>query len=62
MDDYRSLEAAALIYKEMNEFHKVAALVEEACNLYLEHGVPDTASIALERAAKSVAHTDLHTF
>ncbi|KAK2190916.1 hypothetical protein NP493_65g07041 [Ridgeia piscesae] len=49
-----SMEAAALIYKELKEFHKIANLVEEASNLYLEHGVPDTASIALERAAKMI--------
>ena len=55
----RSLEAVALIYKETKEFHKIANLVEEASNLYLEHGVPDTASIALERAAKSVAPSNL---
>ena len=51
----RSIEAAAMIYKEAKNFDEAADLVEQASALYLEHGVPDTAAISLERAAKSVS-------
>lgn len=50
----KSLESAALIYKDMQEFTKAADLVEQASDLYLEHGTPDTAAIALDRAAKMI--------
>ena len=48
----RSLESAALIYKELKQFERAAELVKKASDLYLEHGTPDTAAIALDKAAK----------
>lgn len=50
--DCRSLEAAALIHKEIKEYMRASELIEQASVLYLEHGIPDTAAISLERAAK----------
>ena len=46
------MESAAMQYKEMKEFETAVSIIHRACTLYLEHGVPDTAGIALERAAK----------
>ena len=51
---FRSIEAAAMIYKEMDNQERAADLFEEACNLYLSHGVPDTALIVLEKAGKMI--------
>ena len=51
---FRCLESAALIQKEIKEYMKASELIEKASTLYLEHGVPDTAAICLDRAAKSV--------
>lgn len=51
---FRALEAASLIYKEQKNWDKVMEMVEKAALLYLEHGTPDTAAIALERAGKYV--------
>ncbi|ELU05866.1 hypothetical protein CAPTEDRAFT_177891 [Capitella teleta] len=48
----KSLEAAALIQKETKDFRMATELIETASDLYLQHGVPDTAAICLERAAK----------
>ena len=55
----RSIEAAAGIYKEMGKVERAADLIEEACNLYLEHGVPDTALIALEKAGQMLETKDV---
>ncbi|KAK2147858.1 hypothetical protein LSH36_534g01018 [Paralvinella palmiformis] len=49
-----SLESAALILKEVKNADKAADFVEQAADLYLEHGTPDTAAIALDRAAKMI--------
>ena len=54
---FRSMEAAALVYRDMKDLDKACDLVEKASLLYLEHGTPDTAALALDRAAKSVSRT-----
>ena len=38
--------------RDLKDFVPLADLAEKACLLYLENGTPDTATIALERAAK----------
>jgi len=47
----------AQMYKEMNQPEKAADIMEEACNLFLQHGTPDTALVALEKAAKMIEAT-----
>ena len=48
----RSLEAAAMICRDNKQALRGVELIERASLLYLEHGTPDTAAMALERAAK----------
>jgi len=38
----------------MKNFDETAKLIERATNMYLENGTPDTAALALLRAAKYV--------
>ena len=49
---YRSFEQAAFIAKDMGDFNETAKLIERCSNMYIENGTPDTASLALLRAAK----------
>ena len=48
----RSLEAAGMIHKDQKREDHAADLIEKASLLYLQNGTPDTAALALERAAK----------
>jgi hypothetical protein len=48
----RSLEAAAMIYKDMRNMDKASELFDRAGTLYHESGTPDTAGLAMERIAK----------
>lgn len=55
--DQRSVEAAAMLYKEAGDFSRAADLIEQASTLYLEHGTQDTAAVVLDRAGKWAAFT-----
>lgn len=48
----KSLEQAALLYKEKGAFEKVPALFKNAAQFYRENGSVDTAANCLERGAK----------
>lgn len=50
----KSYEQSALICKEMEDYMGAVKMVERACELFREHGTPDTAAIALEKGAKMV--------
>ncbi|XP_054706201.1 gamma-soluble NSF attachment protein-like [Uloborus diversus] len=50
----KSYEQAALISKDMQDFMGSVQLIERACQLFREHGTPDTAALALERGAKMI--------
>ncbi|KAF6018386.1 NAPG [Bugula neritina] len=50
----KSFEQAGFIAKEMKNFDETAKLIERATNMYLENGTPDTAALALLRAAKMI--------
>ena len=52
VNPHRSYESAALIFRDLKDYDQVADVSEKACLLYQENGTPDTAAIALERAAK----------
>ena len=41
-----------MTYKDAGEMMKAADLMDQASTMYLEHGTPDTAALALDRAAK----------
>ena len=49
---FRAYESAALMFRDLKDYDQVADVSEKACLLYQENGTPDTAAIALERAAK----------
>ena len=51
---FRSFEAAAMCQKELTEWKKVGEYIEQACELFLEHGAPDTGGIVLDKGAKYV--------
>ena len=48
----RCIDQAVLLSKDLGDYRDVVQLAERACNLYQQHGSPDSASIALDKAAK----------
>ncbi|KAJ4431580.1 hypothetical protein ANN_20179, partial [Periplaneta americana] len=48
----RCIDQAVLICKDLGDYRDVASLAERACNLYQQHGSPDSGSAALDKAAK----------
>lgn len=44
--------AASSIGKELSDWDKAIGFFEKACMMYREHGVPDTAALCMDRAAK----------
>lgn len=36
----------------MNDINELMGLIKKACQLFREHGTPDTAALSLERGAK----------
>lgn len=36
----------------MNEINELMELIKKACQLFREHGTPDTAALSLEKGAK----------
>ena len=49
---YRSYEQASLVAREQGDLQETVRLIERACQLYQEHGSPDTAALTLEKGAK----------
>jgi len=41
-----------LLAKELKDYREVMELAERACNLYQQHGSPESAAGTLDRAAK----------
>lgn len=55
----KSFEQAALIAgKDMQKWSDAISLIEKACKLFQEHGVPDTCALVYERGAKMVEQVD----
>lgn len=50
----KSYEQAALVCKEMEDYPTVVHLIQRACQLFREHGTPDTAAITLDKGGKMV--------
>ncbi|XP_063707763.1 gamma-soluble NSF attachment protein-like, partial [Culicoides brevitarsis] len=48
----KCLDQAILICKEMNSFSDIRMLAERACNLYQQHGSPESGASTLEKAAR----------
>ncbi|XP_069699354.1 gamma-soluble NSF attachment protein [Periplaneta americana] len=48
----KCIDQAVLICKDLGDYRDVASLAERACNLYQQHGSPDSGSAALDKAAK----------
>lgn len=48
----KCLDQAILICKEMNNFSDIRMLAERACNLYQQHGSPESGASTLDKAAR----------
>jgi hypothetical protein len=49
---FRCIDQAVLVCKDVGDYRDVASLAERACNLYQQHGSPDSGSASLDKAAK----------
>jgi tetratricopeptide (TPR) repeat protein len=52
LDNFRCIDQAVLVCKDLGDYRDVASLAERACNLYQQHGSPDSGSASLDKAAK----------
>jgi len=52
LDNFRCIDQAVLICKDLGDYRDVASMAERACNLYQQHGSPDSGSASLDKAAK----------
>ena len=50
----RCIDQAVLLSKDLGDYRDVVQLAERSCNLYQQHGSPDSGSAALDKAAKLV--------
>ncbi|PNF17069.1 Gamma-soluble NSF attachment protein [Cryptotermes secundus] len=48
----KCIDQAVLVCKDLGDYRDVASLAERACNLYQQHGSPDSGSASLDKAAK----------
>uniref|UniRef100_A0A182JV78 Gamma-soluble NSF attachment protein n=1 Tax=Anopheles christyi TaxID=43041 RepID=A0A182JV78_9DIPT len=53
----KCLDQAILICKEMNNFGEIRKLAERSCNLYQQHGSPESGATVLDKAAKILEQT-----
>lgn len=53
----KCLDQAILICKEMNNLGDIRKLAERACNLYQQHGSPESGATVLDKAAKILEQT-----
>ena len=49
---FRCIDQAILLAKDLNDFREVMQLAERACNLYQQHGSPESGAASLDKAAK----------
>jgi hypothetical protein len=50
----KCFDQAALVCKELGQLQEIADLAERACNMYQQHGSPDSGAMCLEKAAKMI--------
>ncbi|KAG8178317.1 hypothetical protein JTE90_026287 [Oedothorax gibbosus] len=50
----KNYEQAAFVYKDMGDLSSTKQMIERACQLFREHGTPDTAALCLEKGAKMI--------
>lgn len=55
--NYRSIEQATLICKEMGNLTEVSKLAHSACSLYLMHGSPESGATVLDKGGKMIEAT-----
>jgi gamma-soluble NSF attachment protein len=48
------LDQSVLILKEMQDWKEVSLVAHRACQLFQEHGSPDTAALMLDKAGKII--------
>ncbi|KAJ9575623.1 hypothetical protein L9F63_007557, partial [Diploptera punctata] len=48
----KCIDQAVLLSKDLGDYRDVVQLAERACNMYQQHGSPDSGSAALDKAAK----------
>lgn len=48
----RCIDQAILLAKDLGDFREVMQLAERSCNLYQQHGSPESGAATLDRAAK----------
>lgn len=48
----KALDQAMLVCKDLNDFNSIRNLAERACNLYQQHGSPQSGAASLDKAAK----------
>uniref|UniRef100_A0A182PHL0 Gamma-soluble NSF attachment protein n=1 Tax=Anopheles epiroticus TaxID=199890 RepID=A0A182PHL0_9DIPT len=53
----KCLDQAILICKEMNNLGEIRKLAERSCNLYQQHGSPESGATVLDKAAKILEQT-----
>ena len=51
---YRSLDQAILLLKELQNWKEISSVAHKACQLFQEHGSPDTAALLLDKSAKII--------
>lgn len=48
----KALDQAVLVCKDLNDFSSIRQYAENACNLYQQHGSPESGAASLDKAAK----------
>ena len=50
----RSLDQAIILLKELQDWKEISIIAHKACQLFQEHGSPDTAALLLDKSAKMI--------
>ncbi|XP_057370935.1 gamma-soluble NSF attachment protein-like [Daphnia carinata] len=50
----KSLDQAILLLKELQDWKEISTIAHKACQLFQEHGSPDTAALLLDKSAKII--------
>ncbi|KAK4020850.1 hypothetical protein OUZ56_002794 [Daphnia magna] len=50
----KSLDQAILLLKELQDWKEISTIAHKACQLFQEHGSPDTAALLLDKSAKMI--------
>lgn len=48
----KALDQAMMVCKDLNDFSSIRMFAERACNLYQQHGSPESGAASLDKAAK----------